>query len=695
MDKLNQAHKQGVVLGLRDVAGVGERLDIDVMLMTQPDTFNLFLIALMELQGKKMPWNIDAGYSFTSKDIMSWFQIAAGIHGLPAETWSGEEDRGKPDGTIENGDGGYCAHATPTFSPWHRPYLAMLEQTLFRQVANVAKRFSDSPGVTEEDKQTYIAAAKKFRLPYWDYYRPRGYEVTFPGVVDGTTTTSPYDYHAPQIFTLPEVMVKRLPDNKLVNMPNPFFQYAFDVDDSKKIQWEHSRLDMSLGHAKERTIRHGGSDQAAFDSLNGVLNKIREDEMRCSLVMVEQGTYSNFQAFSSTGVNVGQDFKYPDFKEVLRKNTGSIEGLHNDYHVFIGGFEGTRYEMKSKSGHMSCVPVAAFDPIFWIHHGQIDRLLAIWQAANGRKHWFDDFADEESKALGGSNLLPFRKWPLVDDKADRYWTPDRAWDTTDFGYAYPETAGGKTGDQVRDEFARRYGWSRRLDVNQEFGTAPEDMQPLKVSEAQVFQYTSGVPSGDLLKDLTPSRLHSRTEQDVLAAAAPSSKFSQEWYIDVVVERMAMNGSYTIFYIIGDVDGQSGQEWSSLPGFVGVSHIFTAPIEACDNCGRQQEQAKLVTSTTPITSLLLDYANAGQLGSMNPEDVEPFLVKNLKWRVQTVGGEVIDPRDLEREHTLKLGISRKKAPMPGQSGEVDYSFYPKIIKDIIENSSPKMTPLSVQ
>lgn len=103
--------------------------------------------------------------------------------------------------------------------------------------------------------------------------------------------------------------------------------------------------------------------------------------------------------------------------------------------------------------------------------------------------------------------------------------------------------------------------------------------------------------------------------------------------------MAMNGSYTIFYIIGDVDGQSGQEWSFLPGFVGVSHIFTAPTEACDNCGRQEEQAKLVTSTTAITSLLLDYANAGQLGSLNPEDVEPFLVKNLKWRVQTVSTSI--------------------------------------------------------
>jgi hypothetical protein len=76
MDNLNKAHDEGVVIGLHEVAGVQERLDIDVMLLTQPDTFNLFLIALMELQGKKVDWKVDTGYSFTSKDIMSWFQIA-------------------------------------------------------------------------------------------------------------------------------------------------------------------------------------------------------------------------------------------------------------------------------------------------------------------------------------------------------------------------------------------------------------------------------------------------------------------------------------------------------------------------------------------------------------------------------------------------------------------------------------------
>ncbi|CVL09423.1 related to tyrosinase precursor (monophenol monooxygenase) [Fusarium proliferatum] len=693
MDNINKAHKEGAVIGLHEVAGVGERLDIDVMLMTQPDTFNLFLIALMELQdmkNKDITWTPDPGYSFTSDDIMSWYQIA-GIHGLPAEDWAGEEDRGKTKRDIARDGDGYCAHSTPTFALWHRPYLAMLEQTIFRQVDNVAKRFSESSEVSEEDKQKYKAAAKKFRLPYWDYHRPRGGPVTFPGVVDGTTTTSPYDFHAPRIFTKKRVMVKRLPDNKLIDMPNPFFQFEFDENGSARIDWRYSKLDIKkLPDAKDRTCRHGGSEPENVHLLNTMLNEVREDQTRACLAMIEDKVYSHFKAFSTDSV---MDPGLDPIK-ALGKTTGSIEGFHNDYHGFIGGFAGDPKD-DITGGHMGSVPVAAFDPIFWIHHCQIDRIFAIWQAANGDNsdtHWFNGLKGAEFQALGGASLHPFRKWPIKPAKEDRYWTSDSARYTETLGYIYAETAGGRKGDQVRNEFRRKYGWSRRLDVNEDIGVPPEDMLPLDVSKAQVF---FGLPSEDLFRPLIPPPIQPIKEQNVMAASTPSSKFSQEWYIDVVVERMALNGSYTIFYIIGDVDGHSGMEWSSLPGFVGVSHIFTSSTEVCENCADQERQAQLVTSTTPMTSLLLDYAKTGQLGSLAPEDVERFLIDNLKWRVQTIDGKVIDPRDLDRDHTMKLGISRKIAPMPGQDGEVRYTFHPEIIDAIINNASPEMTSLTGQ
>lgn len=101
-------------------------------------------------------------------------------------------------------------------------------------------------------------------------------------------------------------------------------------------------------------------------------------------------------------------------------------------------------------------------------------------------------------------------------------------------------------------------------------------------------------------------------------------------------RLALNGSFTIFYIIGDAaSGGSGADWARLPGLAGVTHVFASPTEVCDNCGAQEHQAHLVTSTSPVTSLLLDYVEAGRLASMEAADVEPFLVEKLRWRVQTV------------------------------------------------------------
>ena len=61
---LKRAHEAGAVVGLRNVSDYAYRLDIDVLLTERPDTFNLFLIALHELQSEK------------SNNIMGYYQFA-------------------------------------------------------------------------------------------------------------------------------------------------------------------------------------------------------------------------------------------------------------------------------------------------------------------------------------------------------------------------------------------------------------------------------------------------------------------------------------------------------------------------------------------------------------------------------------------------------------------------------------------
>ena len=52
---------------------------------------------------------------------------------------------------------------------------------------------------------------------------------------------------------------------------------------------------------------------------------------------------------------------------------GALEGIHNSGHVWVGG-------------SMMSVPTAPCDPIFWMHHCEIDRIWAEWQAANPGQH---------------------------------------------------------------------------------------------------------------------------------------------------------------------------------------------------------------------------------------------------------------------------------------------------------------------
>lgn len=47
----------------------------------------------------------------------------------------------------------------------------------------------------------------------------------------------------------------------------------------------------------------------------------------------------------------------------------SLENMHDAIHSLVG-----------QNGHMAYVPFAGFDPIFWLHHTNVDRLFAIWQA---------------------------------------------------------------------------------------------------------------------------------------------------------------------------------------------------------------------------------------------------------------------------------------------------------------------------
>jgi tyrosinase len=51
----------------------------------------------------------------------------------------------------------------------------------------------------------------------------------------------------------------------------------------------------------------------------------------------------------------------------------ALEGVHNSGHVWVGG-------------SMQSILTAPCDPVFWMHHAEIDRLWSVWQASHPGQH---------------------------------------------------------------------------------------------------------------------------------------------------------------------------------------------------------------------------------------------------------------------------------------------------------------------
>lgn len=74
----------------------------------------------------------------------------------------------------------------------------------------------------------------------------------------------------------------------------------------------------------------------------------------------------------------------------------AMEAPHGSLHIWVGGV----------NGDMASLPRAAFDPIFWSHHANVDRRWAVWQRDNPGEN---PPADVMSRVLPG-----FPDWRVAD-----------------------------------------------------------------------------------------------------------------------------------------------------------------------------------------------------------------------------------------------------------------------------------------
>lgn len=131
--------------------------------------------------------------------------------------------------------------------------------------------------------------------------------------------------------------------------------------------------------------------------------------------------------------------------ETDRYTSTSFESPHNNVHNSVGCSNGTMYDLNW----------SAFDPAFMLHHTNVDRLIALWQAIYPNSSIFNvvDYAGALYGTAAGNvsadtPLKPFHDTPGDGDGVDGFHTSRSVRDIAVFGYTYPElqaTGGGGGG----------------------------------------------------------------------------------------------------------------------------------------------------------------------------------------------------------------------------------------------------------
>lgn len=240
------------------------------------------------------------------------------------------------------------------------------------------------------DQRKYLRfAAQNWRLPFWDWASKKPVELV--GIPDGQAK---FDYDVPQLVRLESVKIRGPDGWKWVKNPLYVFKMPKGISmgdagvelEMVRIFHTHQTIvglqfqmkackatsrypptndqgspisstfidgyqdnDSIMRKLRDRRIGGNEDKSTKYSALGGNLtSSLREEFYRVV-------TMDNYEHFSTTRRPKGS----PDIR-----GWASIESLHNIIHLWCGG---GNFGEPAK-GHMALNEVAAFDPIFWLHH---------------------------------------------------------------------------------------------------------------------------------------------------------------------------------------------------------------------------------------------------------------------------------------------------------------------------------------
>ncbi|KZT38875.1 Di-copper centre-containing protein [Sistotremastrum suecicum HHB10207 ss-3] len=623
----------GIQVGLGPLEGqVPLRQEVDAW-YTDPNNVNqvnLFFLALAKFQ------------SLPVTDKLSYYQVA-GIHGQPLVPWD-EKTTSKSPGS------GYCTHNSILFPDWHRPYILLYEQRIHEIMIN-----DIIPTFPDEDQDKLTESANAWRLPYWDWAAKKKRE-----------SSRIATYEAPLIVKEPTVTVQT--STGPTEIPNPMHSFRTERPMGEYgINALHPVGGFPYDICKATSKcppPDGPTTQTEW--INGVQN---DDQIAASLRTADwyegsrytdtlgeavyrlfsQSYFSNYDAFASTRYSQGMS----------PPNYLSLEDIHNNVHGWIGGPNG---------GHMSIVPVAAFDPIFWLHHCNVDRQFAIWQSLNPTS-WFSDRAhqlpDDGTWSIrpGAIDTPNTPLAPFHTNLNGTMYTSNSVRDWTKLGYTYPELQPWLAKYEVDGQFSQTaYTKDIRAQVNRLYRNPILIRPPIPIPRLPPILDPQPVPKPTLPNPGGPVELReavahgaatsvkAEAQPEILKIVPEHDIEEHDYIVNILYERFALQGSPFSVHIYIGKDTRVG----SIYNFSTPAHS-TGTTDGCENCRIQEDAHTLATGQVPITHALLQDVQDDEkpLSSLNPDEVEAYLTQTLHWKVTKSRGIEVP---LESIPSLKVALA---------------------------------------
>ena len=586
-------------------------------------------LEMRTLQQNADQWNLFllAMQDFKGADqtlIDSYYTIAQ-IHGVPNVPW---------DGVGPNGGGtGYCTHVSPLFPAWHRAYMALFEQAFINHVNIIVSQFQGA------DQQRYAQAAATLRVPYWDWAAvyPSGDPVMPTSMTDFQITLN--------TPTGPQTVI------------NPLFRFDFHPLDHVGMEWDpYDNWNVTLRYPTDQTPQS------------------RDDNPEAATVIQNDNPSLRSRVYNLLSqCNDYRGFGNGDPSQRPQQCSEALEDIHNNIHNDVGGF------VNGNNGHMAIIPIASYDPAFWLHHMNVDRLFALWQGIYPDSYTVDGHSAQATYAIpdgtqcnGDTFLAPFHS-----DANGNGLTTNSVRDTNTFKYTYPEFTSGDTSPAgIMAKVNALYGSAAAPASALDKRSASNPYEPKYDAKRAVADSSAALSLGSILRPTSPAipslplatgsslSLQNTTSlannaydlpADLAKLLTPTGRAPIDYHCKVTIQPFNLGGSANVYAFLGNPASEEPTSWRKDKNCVGWVSTFASP---------GMRSTTLTSGTIPLTAALLKQQAKGVIPGIALNQTLPMLTQQLTWRVQGPQGAI----PAEQVPGLTVGVQSAKVKPAASDNE---------------------------